>query len=112
MVRQPETWAQMSPSPCSGTRTFWEMISIRISFGLPPSGSRTRGAAQLTAGKDGRRGGGVVHMPRSLPRIIGDEHVAGLHGIGRKFFEEGAHGRRQTTDEAGKTHGGLRHAGA
>ena len=63
---------------------------------------------QLTAVKDRRRGGDVVHMPRSLPRIIGDEHVAGLHGIGRKFFEEGAHGRRQTTDEAGKTHGGLR----
>ena len=42
-----------------------------------------------------RHDGDVEEMAGAEPRIVGDEHVAGLQRLGRIAFEQGLHGARQ-----------------
>src|SRR5207302_4617090 len=41
----------------------------------------------------------VAHVTGAQPGVVGDEHVAGPHGVGAQLADEVAHGGRQAADE-------------
>ena len=65
------------------------------------------------AAPEGRRDEGeVVQMAGALPRVVGQEDVAFLHGLRRELVEEVAHRARHRVDVAGRAGDGLRQHGA
>src|SRR4029079_3996970 len=65
------------------------------------------------AAPEGRRDEGeVVQVAGALPRIVGQEDVAFLHGGGGEAVEEVVDGARHRVDVAGRAGHGLRQHGA
>ena len=62
--------------------------------------------------EDRRQHGDVEEVPGRQPRIVGDEHVAGLERLRRERLDEVLAGGGQRVDVAGRAGDGLRHHAA
>ena len=128
----------MSPSTCSLLRTFSAISVNRSSFGTPAAvqlhrrdldaflvdlarTQRILGAAdvadmadradqrhQRAVAEHRRDHRDVEQMPGAEPRIVGDQHVAGLQRLRREFLQQRLHRARQVRLNTGMARGRVR----